>query len=118
MSDACEGRRVGMELPAVEVRLENLHLQASVYVDTRRNLPTIANAYREVFEVRVVSQVWEVRSAFEGQQPPPLDECYVVCSGAFLAGALRSVRADPWMPGRGDTQQSCSQSTVRTFTLR
>ncbi len=44
--------RVGMELPSVEVRFENLHVETSVYRESGRNLPTIFNAYRDGLEVR------------------------------------------------------------------
>ena len=44
--------RVGMELPSVEVRFENLHIETSLYSESGRNLPTIFNAYRNAFEVR------------------------------------------------------------------
>ena len=41
-----------MELPSVEVRFENLHIETSLYSESGRNLPTIFNAYRNAFEVR------------------------------------------------------------------
>ena len=43
--------RVGMELPAVEVRFQKLQVETSVYTKSGRNLPTILNAYRDAFEV-------------------------------------------------------------------
>lgn len=43
--------RVGIELPAVEVRFQNLHVETSFYTESGRNLPTICNAYRAALEV-------------------------------------------------------------------
>ncbi len=45
--------RVDMQVPAVEVRFEGLHIDTEVYAETGRNLPTILNAYRAVLEVRL-----------------------------------------------------------------
>ena len=45
--------RVDMQVPAVEVRFEGLHIETEVYAETGRNLPTILNAYRAVLEVRL-----------------------------------------------------------------
>lgn len=42
---------VGIELPTVEVRFENIHIETSLYTDTERNLPTILNSYRAGLEV-------------------------------------------------------------------
>eukprot|EP00891_Asterochloris_glomerata_P005114 jgi/Astpho2/5114/Aster-06326 len=42
--------RVDMQVPAVEVRFEGLHIDTEVYAETGRNLPTILNAYRAVLE--------------------------------------------------------------------
>ena len=42
-----------MQVPAVEVRFEGLHIETEVYAETGRNLPTILNAYRAVLEVRL-----------------------------------------------------------------
>ncbi len=49
-------RRVGMELPEVEVRFENLTIESSVYVGSRA-LPSVLNAYRNVIEVSISSFV-------------------------------------------------------------
>ena len=43
-----------MELPSVEVRFENLHVE-TLYSESGRNLPTIFNAYCSAFEVRGAS---------------------------------------------------------------
>ncbi len=40
-----------MEQPSVELRFQNLHIETSLYSDSGRNLPTVFNAYRNVFEV-------------------------------------------------------------------
>ncbi|KAK9820341.1 hypothetical protein WJX72_009201 [[Myrmecia] bisecta] len=42
--------RVEQDIPSVEVRFENLHVETSVYASTARNLPTILNSYRNVVE--------------------------------------------------------------------
>ena len=39
-----------MEMPAVEVRFENLTVESSVYVGSRA-LPSVLNAYRNFVEV-------------------------------------------------------------------
>ena len=44
--------RVGIEQPSVEVRFENLRVQAQVYVGNRA-VPTVINSYRNFVEVRV-----------------------------------------------------------------
>ena len=44
------GCRVGIELPTVEVRYENLTIQANCYVGNR-GLPTLANVVRDIVEV-------------------------------------------------------------------
>jgi hypothetical protein len=44
-------RRVGIELPQIEVRYENLSIEADVYVG-KRALPTLLNSAINVFEVR------------------------------------------------------------------
>ena len=49
---ACTGARVGMELPSVEVRFKDLHIDTPLYSESGRNLPTIFNAYRDALEVR------------------------------------------------------------------
>lgn len=43
--------RVGCRPPAVEVRCESLRVEADVFADQSRNLPSIINAYRDCFEV-------------------------------------------------------------------
>uniref|UniRef100_A0A0A9BVX2 Uncharacterized protein n=1 Tax=Arundo donax TaxID=35708 RepID=A0A0A9BVX2_ARUDO len=43
--------RVGIELPKMEVRYENLNVEAEAYVGSR-GLPTIFNTYANVLEVR------------------------------------------------------------------
>ena len=47
-----------MELPSVELRFQNLHIETSLYSESGRNLPTIFNAYRNAFEVRASLVVW------------------------------------------------------------
>jgi hypothetical protein len=42
--------RVGIELPTIEVRYENLNVEAEAYVGSR-GLPTILNTYANVLEV-------------------------------------------------------------------
>jgi hypothetical protein len=42
--------RVGIELPKIEVRYDNLNVEAEAYVGSR-GLPTIFNTYANVFEV-------------------------------------------------------------------
>lgn len=42
--------RAGLTLPAVEVRFENLGVEAGVFVGSR-NLPTVLNSSRNFFEV-------------------------------------------------------------------
>ena len=55
MTDSCRAGlllcSVGIELPAVEVRFQNLHVETSHYTESGRNLPTILNAYRGALEV-------------------------------------------------------------------
>ena len=43
---------MGIELPTVEIRFENIHIETALYTDTGRNLPTILNSYRAALEVR------------------------------------------------------------------
>lgn len=43
--------RVGIELPTVEVRYENLTVKANCHVGTR-GLPTLWNVFRNIIEVR------------------------------------------------------------------
>lgn len=45
------GSRVGIELPTVEVRYENLSVRANCYVGNR-GLPTLWNVFRNIIEVR------------------------------------------------------------------
>jgi hypothetical protein len=42
--------RVGVELPTIEVRYQNLNVEAEAYVGSR-GLPTILNTYANVLEV-------------------------------------------------------------------
>lgn len=49
---------VGIELPTVEVRFENIHIETSLYTDTERNLPTILNSYRAGLEVSLSSSTF------------------------------------------------------------
>lgn len=42
--------RVGIELPTIEVRYENLTIEADCYVGDRA-LPTLLNSTRNIFEV-------------------------------------------------------------------
>eukprot|EP00884_Botryococcus_braunii_P023385 jgi/Botrbrau1/9730/Bobra.0388s0022.1 len=42
--------RVGCRPPAVEVRCESLRIEADVFADQSRNLPSIINAYRDCIE--------------------------------------------------------------------
>ena len=42
--------RAGMDIPAVEVRFENLGVEAEVFVGSRI-LPSVINSYRIFFEV-------------------------------------------------------------------
>jgi len=42
--------RVGIELPKIEVRYDNLNVEAEAYVGSR-GLPTIFNTYANVLEV-------------------------------------------------------------------
>lgn len=44
-------RRVNLELPIVEVRFENLHIETEVYAETSRQLPSLWNAVRSSVEV-------------------------------------------------------------------
>ena len=56
-------RRVGMEQPSVELRFQNLHIETSLYSDSGRNLPTVFNAYRNVFEVSsAMAASWHMAS--------------------------------------------------------
>lgn len=55
-------RRVQLDLPSVEVRFEDLHIETSVYTESGRNVPNVLNAYRDIFEwaflkVRTMLQV-------------------------------------------------------------
>lgn len=43
--------RVDCRPPTVEVRCQNVHVEADVFADHTRNLPSIINAYRDVIEV-------------------------------------------------------------------
>lgn len=43
-------RRVQLDLPSVEVRFEDLHIETSVYTESGRNVPNVLNAYRDIFE--------------------------------------------------------------------
>lgn len=45
------GSRVGIELPTVEVRYENLTVKANCHVGNR-GLPTLWNVFRNIIEVR------------------------------------------------------------------
>jgi hypothetical protein len=42
--------RVQLDLPSVEVRFEDLHIETSVYTESGRNVPNVLNAYRDIFE--------------------------------------------------------------------
>ena len=46
----CVTCRVGVDMPTVEVRCENLTMEAKVTVGSRA-LPTVLNSYRNFFEV-------------------------------------------------------------------
>ena len=41
-----------MQMPSVEIRLENLRVETSLHSKPGRNVPTVFNAYRDAFEVR------------------------------------------------------------------
>ncbi len=56
--------RVGIELPSVEVRFEDLEVTALAYA-AGRQLPSIFNAYRNWFEVSLV--------------PLPIDSALAIC---------------------------------------
>lgn len=49
-------KRVGLEVPTVEVRYENLKIEANVQTGSRA-LPTLVNASRDVIEVEFYSTV-------------------------------------------------------------
>lgn len=42
--------RVGIDLPTIEVRFENLKVEAEAYVGSR-SLPTLINFFANIFEV-------------------------------------------------------------------
>ena len=42
--------RVQLDLPSVEVRFEDLHIETSVFAESGRNVPNVLNAYRDIFE--------------------------------------------------------------------
>ena len=42
---------MNLELPTVEVRFENLHIETEVYAETARQLPSLWNAARSSIEV-------------------------------------------------------------------
>ena len=44
--------RVNLALPTVEVRFEDLHIETEVYAETSRQLPSLPNAVRGIFEAR------------------------------------------------------------------
>ena len=46
--------RVGIDIPTVEVRCENLTMEAKVTVGSRA-LPTVLNSYRNFFEVSLLA---------------------------------------------------------------
>ena len=46
--------RVGIAPSTVEVRFQDLHIQAKVFVGARA-LPSVLNSYRNFFEVRTIS---------------------------------------------------------------
>ena len=48
---------MGIELPTVEIRFENIHIETALYTDTGRNLPTILNSYRAALEVRPLNAI-------------------------------------------------------------
>ena len=39
-----------LDLPSVEVRFEDLHIETSVFAASGRNVPNVLNAYRDIFE--------------------------------------------------------------------
>jgi hypothetical protein len=43
--------RVNLDLPTVEVRVEDLHIETEVYAETGRQLPSLFNALRSFVEV-------------------------------------------------------------------
>lgn len=47
-----DGKRVGLEVPKVEVRFEKLNIEADVVIGSRA-LPTLVNYSRDVIEVSV-----------------------------------------------------------------
>lgn len=47
--------RVNLDLPTVEVRVEDLHIETEVYAETDRQLPSLLNAMRSGLEVRPFS---------------------------------------------------------------
>lgn len=49
--------RVGVDMPTVEVRCENLTMEAKVTVGSRA-LPTVLNSYRNFFEASVIHYGW------------------------------------------------------------
>ena len=48
-----DGKRVGLEVPKVEVRFEKLNIEADVVIGSRA-LPTLINYSRDVIEVSMV----------------------------------------------------------------
>lgn len=46
-----------LDLPSVEVRFEDLHIETSVYTESGRNVPNVLNAYRDIFEYAFL-KVW------------------------------------------------------------
>ena len=49
--------RVNLELPGVEVRFEDLHIETEAYAETGRQLPSLFNAVRSAVEVSTAH--WE-----------------------------------------------------------
>ncbi len=45
---------VGIKPPGIEVRFQDIFIETSVYTNVSRNLPSILNAYRGFFEVRLL----------------------------------------------------------------
>ena len=46
-----DSARVGLRLPAAEVRFRDLYVETQVYADLSRNLPSVIGFYRECIEV-------------------------------------------------------------------
>ncbi len=59
--------RVNLELPGVEVRFEDLHIETEAYAETGRQLPSLFNAVRSAVEVRAAH--WATRASLDIVMP-------------------------------------------------